>query len=69
MCPLLNPSLRIPAAPSVYPAVVAAETLDVPPFKLTGHGCFSSVSTVELVGPLWSVEAQLTEVGNGAGEG
>lgn len=60
---LLNRSLRIPAAPSVYPAVVAAETLDLPPVKLTGHGCFLGVSTVELVGPLWRVEAQLTDVG------
>lgn len=69
MCPLLNPSLRFLAAPSVYPAVVAAETLDLPPVNLTGHGCLSSVSTAELVGPLGRVEARLTEVGGGAGGG
>lgn len=65
---LLNRSLRIPAAASVYPAVVvAAETRDLPPVKLTGHGCFSGVPTVELVGPLWRVEAQLTDDGGGGG--
>lgn len=63
---LLNRSLRVPAAPSAYSAVVAAETLDLPSVKLTGHGCFPGLS-IKLVGPLWRVEAQLTDVGGGGG--